>query len=104
MATGITGINTAGITKMQQAVQDYKNSLVKLTNISATKAEIQAAIKGTSVEAQALALFTTIDSQISGLFKSLDQFQNRIASLANNYSKFDTSSNTISDATKSVKS
>ncbi|MCX4248768.1 MAG: hypothetical protein OSJ65_03280 [Bacilli bacterium] len=104
MATGITGINTAGIAKMQQAVQDYKNSLVKLTNISASKAEIQAAIKGTSVEAQATQLVQTIDSQITALFSSLDGFQNKIASLASNYTKYDTSSNVIKDVTSSMKS
>lgn len=104
MATGITGINTAGIAKMQQAVQDYKNSLVKLTNISASKAEIQAAIKGTSVEAQATQLINTIDSQITALFNSLDGFQNKISSLANNYTKYDTSSNVIKDVSSSIKS
>jgi Mg2+ and Co2+ transporter CorA len=104
MATGITGINTAGIAKMQQAVQDYKNSLVKLTNISASKSEIQAAIKGTSVEAQATTLINTIDQQITVLFQSLDRFQNRISTLASNYSKYDTSSNVIRDVSDSVKS
>lgn len=99
----VVGINTAGVSKIIDANNSYKNALVNLTNIAATKTEIQRAIKGSSVEAQALSLFTTIDAQVTAFYKTLDTFNDKISTLAGNYAKHDASSTVISDVIKSIK-
>lgn len=105
MATySLSGINTNNCYKMKNAVITYKNYLKNRTDISATNAQIHAAVKGTQVEGQIKILAQTIETKIKALYSELDAFSRALDSVVAAYKKQDSSATAVSDVTGSIKS
>ena len=101
--TGSTvGINTAKISAMQKALNDYIASVNKNAKIAASRANIQKAIKGSASENSLIELNKKIDAEFEELTSKLTQFSTILDEMKNEYTKNDTSNSTFSSATGQI--
>lgn len=100
----LRGININNIAIIKNAIDQYKNVLIKATAISASKSNVEKAIKGTNVEAQIKIISDVIDAKITNMFQELDKFKSVLDEVVIAYKKQDTSSNIASGATSIIKS
>lgn len=100
----VTGINVNGVSEIQNAIDTYKNSIIKLTNIAVTTKEIQNAIKGAAVEAQVTVLAETVQQQVVNLMSTLDNFKAKLDTVKATYKSNDDSSTSVSGVINSIKS
>ena len=105
MATyNLSGINVNNISKMKTAIDNYKKTLIHATNISASNAVIQRAVKGSNIEMQVKLLSNNINAKVVNMFNELDAFNAALDQVAAAYKRQDTSANAVGDAASSIKS
>lgn len=102
MALDTIGINTEGIKKMQQAIEDWAKA-VDAAKITVASKNITAALKGSTQVAQVKSLCQACDSYTNTLTKKLRDYEQRLTEVSVAYKKNDTSSTTISSVTSAIK-
>ena len=101
--TGSTvGINTAKISSMKKALNDYIAAVNKNVEIAASRANIQKAIKGSSTENSLMELNKKIDAEFAEVTSKLNQFSSILDEMKTEYSKNDTSNTTFAEVANKV--
>ena len=105
MATyNLSGININNIAKMKTAIANFKKTLTYATNISASNAVIQRAVKGSNVGTQIRMLSNNINAKVINMFNELDAFNAALDKVSAAYKRQDTSATAVGDAATSIKS
>ena len=102
MAVDTTGINTAKISAMQQAIEDWAKA-IDAANITASSKNITSAMKGNTQVGEIKKLCQACDSYTNTLTAKLRAYKNRLSDVKTAYAKNDTSSTAVSNVTSSVK-
>lgn len=97
-----TGINTAGLSKIKVALEAYRNAVSRKCNVSATTAQVQAAVKGTSSEATLRQMALAIDTKMKQYISQLNQYDKLLDSMKSAYSTNDQSNSSFSEVTKKL--
>ena len=97
-----TGINTAGMSKVKVALESYRNAVAKKCDVSATTAQVQAAVKGTSSEASLRTMAVAIDTKMKAYIAQLNQYDKLLDTMKNSYTTNDTNNTTFSEVTKKL--
>ena len=103
MADTITGINTAKITAMKTAIDDWAKA-VDNKKITVASKEVTKALKGSTQEAAVKKLCQACDSYANTLTAKLRAYKTRLDEVKTAYEKNDTSSTAVSDVTAKVDS
>ncbi len=99
----VTGLNTAGVSKIQAAITAWVNDINKsLTGINA--ANVQKAIKGSNSEKELKALSQSINDKIKNITKTLTNMNSQLDGLAAKYQKNDQGNTSFSDVYSKFKS
>ena len=85
-----TGINIAGVPKIQKAIENYRKSLTKKIDLVATKTEVQKAVKGTASEANLKAMSEAIEQQMKSLLNNLSGYERSFEKMVDSYKTHDT--------------
>ena len=102
MAVDVTGINTAKIGLMQQAIEDWAKA-VDAAKITIASKNVTKALKGTTQETQVKSLCQACDSYTNTLTAKLRAYKTRLNDVKTAYAKNDQSSTAFSSVTSSVK-
>lgn len=103
MATGVpSGLDTTKITKMQNALTNYQNTVKKSINFSVSRANINKAIKGTASENSLIKLNQAIDKKLESYMDQLNQYATILSELKSTYAKNDAGNTTFANMTKNI--
>lgn len=102
MAVDTTGINTAKLSAMQQAIEDWAKA-VDAANITLASKSVTQAMKGSNQVSQIKKLCQACDSYTNTLTAKLRTYKNRLSDVKTAYAKNDTSSTAISTVSAEVK-
>ena len=102
MAVDVTGINTAKISAMQDAIEKWAGA-VDAAKITVASKNVTAALQGSTQVKQVKALCQACDSYTNTLTKKLRDYKTRLTEVKAAYAKNDTSSTAFSSVTSAVK-
>lgn len=98
----IKGINTAKISKMQKAIEDWAKA-VDDAKITVSSKNVAKAIKGNTQAEQVKSLCQACDSYANTLTAKLRAYENRLTNIKTAYVKNDADSTAISGVTSEIK-
>ena len=100
----ITGIDLAGIDKIQSKITAWVKEINSIDTVATAK-QVANAVKGTKREGEIKALCQSMTSYVNTLTKQLTDYNNRLTQVKTNYKSNDaTASAALSNATSQVKS
>lgn len=105
MANNTTiGINTAGISKIKAAIEQYKNTIKSSYNkINVTTGQIKKAIKGSNSVTTLTKMNSAMQLSLSNLLdKYLTNLTNDLSAIQTSYQKNDSSNTSFSNITKGI--
>ena len=102
MAIDVTGINTAKIGAMQQAIEDWAKA-VDSAKITLASKNVTKAIKGSVQQAQVKKLCQACDSYTNTLTTKLRNYKNRLKVIGERYAYNDNDATAFSSATSAIK-
>ena len=97
-----TGINTAGLSKIKSALNAYRNSVSRTCNVSATAAQVQAAVKGTSSERTLKQMAAAIDAKMRQYISQLNQYDRLLDTMKGAYTTNDSANTSFSEISKKL--
>ena len=99
----ITGLNPAGIPKIQNEINTWVKEIKAVDTVATTK-QIANAVRGSKREAEIKALCMSMTSLVANLTNLLTTYNNRLNEVKQNYIKNDTAgSQAIASVTAAVK-
>ena len=97
-----TGITLSGIGKVKSALDNYRAAVIKKCNVSATAAQVQAAIKGSTSENTLKAMANAIDTKMKDYIRQLNQYDNLLDEMKSSYVSNDQNNSSFTDVSKKI--